>query len=182
MQCPDASELMSLSMDTQLDAAQEQRLAEHLRSCEACRTLCENMQAACELFRDPEMALPPVDLTARVMTRVRRQSRPFAAARNLLLVLLAGLVLLAVGAVPLIGLAVTAFSDASAFNAALQAALRLASLMGTLLGSLDVIFRALLTGPQAAVAIVGLVVAIGLGFVWYRLVTWQGRPYAQSTS
>jgi len=182
MQCPDASELMSLSMDAQLDPAEEQRLAEHLHSCDACRTLWEHMQAACALFNEPQMALPPVELTARVMRRVRRQKRPIAAARSVLLVLLAGLVLLAVGAVPIMGVAVCALSDASAFNAALQAALRLTSLMSTLLGSLDVIFRALLVGPQAAVTIMGLVAAIGLGLIWFRLLTWQGKSYAQSTS
>jgi anti-sigma factor RsiW len=62
--------MMSLSLDGLLDEQDEQELFNHVGTCEACADLWDRMSLVQVMFSRPVEAVPPVNLTARVMARV----------------------------------------------------------------------------------------------------------------
>ncbi|HUV93982.1 MAG TPA: zf-HC2 domain-containing protein [Anaerolineae bacterium] len=93
MQCREASEMMSLRLDSELHPQEEQALLQHVLTCDNCQAEWEAIQRACALFRSPTFAPPPPDLSSKVMTRVRRHQSHLATLRNGVALLLAVVIL-----------------------------------------------------------------------------------------
>ena len=66
---------MSAHVDGCLDPAGEQRLADHLAACAACRLDLEALQHTVKLLQQMEPVAPPPSLTAQIRARIRRSRR-----------------------------------------------------------------------------------------------------------
>jgi predicted anti-sigma-YlaC factor YlaD len=74
--CPQFSAQMSLALDNQLSTAEERKLLDHLRTCDACRAQWEALQQIERLFTTAPLISPPAGFAARVSARLtRRESR-----------------------------------------------------------------------------------------------------------
>jgi len=77
MRCGEASELMSLSLDEELPAAQMGALKEHLSVCLACQDEWIDLYRFSAWLSDVPLMSPSAGFTARVMSRLaQRQARP----------------------------------------------------------------------------------------------------------
>jgi len=70
MRCREATELMSLRLDNQLETEAGKRLDDHLESCETCSVLWSAMRRAEMLLAQAPMVEPEVGFTSRVMARL----------------------------------------------------------------------------------------------------------------
>lgn len=70
MPCQDASELMSLSIDNRLSAAEQQNLEVHLAACESCRDEWAYMRRMNALLAGAKRVQPPPGFTTHVMARI----------------------------------------------------------------------------------------------------------------
>ena len=179
MHCPEASELMSLQLDDLLVEEQAKVLEQHVRDCEPCAELWQQMQSAALLFADMERVLPPANLTDNVMVAVRRKE---ARARYLRrgIVLSVGLLLVsALALIPLLAVAVSAINNPELARAGLGLVLRIVEVLGVLAGAVRGILLATLGGPNCLIP-VGYVLFAGLLVaLWARVVTRPVRIIAR---
>lgn len=78
MRCSQAGKRLSAYLDEELRAAERERLAAHLRGCEACRGRLAGLERVRALFRGVERPAAPAGFGARVLAAVRspERSRP----------------------------------------------------------------------------------------------------------
>lgn len=74
MNCNEYLPLLSGHLDGANSAAEEARLQKHLASCKQCRTLLAQLEQADTMLLSSK-ATPPADLTARIMTQVRKEAK-----------------------------------------------------------------------------------------------------------
>ncbi len=74
MKCNDYLPLLSGHLDSMNTAVEEQRLQKHLSACKHCRALLAQMEQTDALLHASKSE-PPADLTARIMARVRKESK-----------------------------------------------------------------------------------------------------------
>ena len=179
MRCPEASELMSLQLDSALHPEEELALQQHLFTCESCRAEWEAMRRACALFHSLAFAAPGPDLSSRGMASVRRHELRFAIFRN-------GIAL-TFGVVILTALCLSFWMTASSpvevilGNPPLASAIAsivvgVASVLGTLLHAAALVVQAVLTGPGCAVLLGYVAIAGSLTLWWVGLVTRRAWP------
>lgn len=170
MQCLDASELMSLRLDQDLVLQDEEALQAHLAECADCRQAWALMQRAHALFDDVVMRAPPLDLTSRVMARVRQRDRKMRLWRTGIVAFVGLLVTAALAIAPIMTLVNTATENPLVVNALLGVATRVLGVAGTLLGAMATFARALATRPGGLYVVGYLVLAAGLLVGWLRIV------------
>lgn len=171
MHCSEVSEVMSLRLDTELPLDQERAFQEHLAMCESCAALWRIMQQASALFENAELAAPPPQFAAKVMTRLHRRNAWLVVARSLLMVVL-GLVIAAVCCLaPLADTPLAPLLGApSTLSTTLGALLALLGAVGTVVRALLLMGRALFFSPPWVVWVIYLSVVAGLTALWVRLV------------
>lgn len=76
MRCQEASELMSLRLDDQLEGDARERLEQHLDMCDSCAQLWEIMQRVERLLSRAPIVAPADGFTARVMARLPERRLP----------------------------------------------------------------------------------------------------------
>ncbi len=76
MRCREASELMSLRLDNQLETGSGEQLDQHLASCDTCAQLWMAMRRAGMLLARAPMVEPAAGFTARVMARLPERPVP----------------------------------------------------------------------------------------------------------
>jgi len=178
MRCLEASELMSLRLDSNLSSQEEQALQEHLLTCEGCRAEWEAMQRASALFHGATLAAPAPDLFSRVMGGIRLRDLRLAILRNSLFLLLGAVILTALA----LSLWTTVASPVGAIldnppliSAVASIVVGLFDLVGTLLRAMALVLRTILACPSS-VGLVGYVAAAGaLALWWIRLVSGRTR-------
>lgn len=74
MPCQDVSELMSLSIDNRLSAAEQQNLDAHLAACDSCRDEWAFMRRMNALLVGAKRVQPPPGFTAHVMARIQQRT------------------------------------------------------------------------------------------------------------
>lgn len=169
------SQQMSLALDGALSPEEERRLRAHLQECLACAALWEEMQGISGLFERPPLLAPPPDLTAKVMRRVGWHERWRAWARRLAIFSLVGLLTAMVLAIPLIGISTLAVNHPALSQAILRALVRAAEVGRILWKALAMILRAFLGQTEWIALCVWLLIAVGLGVGWVRLVSRAAR-------
>ena len=80
--CSQARALMSEQLDGRLSDTVASGLAEHIAQCTACQTRWQAMQHVARFFQDVDMALPPLDFTARVINRLTARELDRVAVRS----------------------------------------------------------------------------------------------------
>ena len=81
MNCDEYLPLLSGHLDGENSEPEEHRLQAHLRICGSCRALLAQMKQNDALLRS-SAAMPPVDLTDRIMREVRKESKPKKSAKK----------------------------------------------------------------------------------------------------
>ncbi len=182
MHCLEASEAMSLRLDTDLGVQQEQALQEHLAVCEHCRCEWEWMQQADALFANVNSAAPPPLFTDRVMSRLQRR---VAWRSTLRAGMISILVLAVLGIVSTIIFSGNGLWTSQAhgtwnmppFLVALVGVLaRFLDITGTILKALGLALEGLLAGPNYFLVIGYLQLAGGLMLLWMRFLSRHLRP------
>ena len=75
MNCDEYLPLISGHLDGANSEFEERRLQEHLQTCESCRALLSQMEQNDALLKG-SAAMPPADLTDRIMRQVRKEKQP----------------------------------------------------------------------------------------------------------
>lgn len=84
MKCNQIIPLLSGHLDGANSEIEERRLQQHLKTCRHCRELLAQMEENDALLASQE-AQPPVDLTARIMSQVRKEEKKPRFGRNFLI-------------------------------------------------------------------------------------------------
>jgi len=172
MQCPTASERMSLRLDGALSEEESRELDEHMLSCAACRREWELMQRASAAFEGVEMVAPPTDFSARLMRRVQRRSTWLAILRGGLAVLLVGVLVMALVAVPLrllYSLSETVAGTPSLISTLVGVLTRWVQVARTMLDAMQLTLHAVLTSPTGML-VLGYVLVCAIVVVgWAKL-------------
>ena len=176
MHCLEASELLSLQLDTDLSPDAEQSLREHLVSCVPCQLEREKMQRVNALFAQPEFLTPAPVFAQGVMMAVARRRRWLSLLRGGLVVMLGLVILAGLGLAPLLALMTTALDNPSIINAVVDMVVRLVAVSGTLLRAVGLIIQALCERPGCLYIGAYLALALALSLGWLRLVA---RPVRQ---
>ncbi len=180
MRCREASEMMSLRLDSELHPQEEQALLQHVLTCDSCRAEWEAIQRACALFRSPTFAAPPPDLSSKVMTRIRRHESQLAILRNGV-VLLLGIVILTsfclsfwLMAAPPIE---SVLDNPPLVSAMATIVVGVVTTLVTLLRAVALVAQAVVAGPGCIGLLSYVAVAGALAMWWIRLV-WGRRGLA----
>jgi anti-sigma factor RsiW len=101
MTCDQLREFLDPHVDGELDVLRSAEFTRHLRTCEACRQLCDRHEKLREVLQLPELYFQlPAQLEQRIRERVRRSSpQPSAMSLHRRVVIARGPVLAAVAAV-----------------------------------------------------------------------------------
>lgn len=84
MKCNQIIPLLSGHLDGANSEIEERRLQQHLKTCRHCRELLAQMEENDALLASQE-AQPPVDLTARIMSQVRKEEKKPRFGKNFLI-------------------------------------------------------------------------------------------------
>ncbi|HOG47813.1 MAG TPA: anti-sigma factor [Anaerolineae bacterium] len=178
MRCHEVHEWMSLRLDGCLPAAEERQLEAHLAGCPACTAAWAEWQEIASLFEGAPLALPPEDLTAKVLARVHKPR--WGAFAGSVIAMVAGLGLL--GALllwPLAGACSAAMTTAQMPGLLGVMAAALAQLLETatlLAGTGRIVLLALLT-PHSAAAAMGYALLTMVALMgWLRMVSHRRMP------
>jgi len=180
MQCPEASELLSLRLDRRLSSDEERCLQAHLASCEACREEWQALQQVHRLFGQARMVAPPPLMKERIMARIRRRDDRLAAWRRGLLFFLGLVIVLILSSSLFFGLSaivINAPDSSSLISTLAEAATRIVAITATVFQALATCLRALLASANWLIVVGYLAMAGALLMGWTRLVT---RPYRGS--
>lgn len=174
MECPAASELMSLRLDDALSGQEVRALDEHLATCVHCSAEWERMQRACAPFvgMAVRLAEPPAQFTAQVMRRVQRHRNRLSWAKVGLSLLLIGLIMTTLFVAPLRAIF---FSGAAAGEPALVSIVLgtlsgVASVAATVWRAMTLIVRSVLASPTWLVALAYVAVCAVVAVGWAKLV------------
>jgi anti-sigma factor RsiW len=179
MHCLDASELMSLRLDSALADGQEEALREHLSGCQACAAQWEALQRVSCLFEHADYAAPSPVFLRKVMARIQRRAAWLSVLRHGLIFFLGLVILSAVCLGPLLALRsllLSVLGDTSMVNAIVGVAVRMVDILNTLARAMGLVLKALFSGNGCVVLLGYLLVAGLLAACWLRLVA---RPAGQ---
>ena len=185
MRCLEASELMSLRLDSALAEGEEQVLREHLAGCESCAAEWQMMQRVGTLFAQVDLMPPPPTFTQQVMGRIRRRSVWLSIMRHGLIFFLGLIILSALSLSLLVGpqsLLVAILGNTPLVNAFVGALVRLVDILGTLVRAIGLIWRAIISSPCWMVLAGYLLVAGLLALWWLRLVARPVRAVSREGS
>lgn len=171
MRCREASEWMSLQLDSLLAEEEAQALRSHLAACAGCRAEWERMLRACELLEDVEFAAPSSALAARVLARIRRRELRSAFLRGGAMSLLGLAVLVAAGIVPLVSTLGMALSNPTTVHALVGFAVHAVDILSTLAGAVELVLDAVFAVPTFLVLVGYVVITGALALAWMRLVS-----------
>jgi anti-sigma factor RsiW len=177
MQCPEASELISLRLDCPLSAEQERVLQAHLADCQACQEEWRMMQQVHAMFDKVKLALPPPLMKEQIMDKIRqRDSRLATWRRGLLLFFSVSILLILVTAlfIGVSSLIVSALNGPSVIRPVAEAFTHIVAIVATVFGASATCLRALLTSSNRLILVGYLLLAGALLLGWTSLVT---RPY-----
>lgn len=177
MQCPEASELISLRLDQRLSADQERVLRAHLVDCPTCQKEWQMMQRVTALFDKASLAASPPLMGDRIMARIRQRDRKLAGWRSGVLLSLGAIFALALGSVlcmVIFSLVFSALNEPSFVRTAAETMMHVVSIITTIFEALMIFLRALLASPTWPIIVCYLILAGGLLLAWTRLVT---QPY-----
>jgi anti-sigma factor RsiW len=182
MQCLEASELISLRLDQQLSAEQEQALRAHLVDCQICQKEWQMMQRVTALFDKVSLKAPPPAMGDRIMATIRQRDSRLAGWRRGILWSLGAIVALVLGSISYVGissLVISALEQPSIIRTLAEAMVQVASIVTMILDVLAIFIRALLTSPMWPIMVVYLILAGALLLAWTRLVTRSYRVVAE---
>lgn len=185
MRCREASERMSLRLDSALAEGDEQALREHLAGCESCAAQWQMIQRVDALFAQVDLASPPPAFAQQVMGRIQRRSLGLSIVRHGLLLLLGLIILSALTLGPLLApqspLA-TLLHNPSILNALIGTLVRLVDILRTLLRAMGLVWGAILSSP-CWIVLLGCTLSVGLLALWWlRLVARPAQPVTQRGS
>lgn len=182
MQCHEASELMSLRLDADLQEAEELALHEHLAGCDHCASEWQLFQRLDLLLAQEGLVAPSSSFARRVMGHIRRRSVWLSLARGALLLLLGLVILSALASSWLIGsrsVLMALLSNTPLLNALVGALVRLLAILSTLAGAVRLFWRALLSSP-CWVVLAGYTILAGLLTLWWlRLIARPARAVSR---
>lgn len=169
--CPQFSEQMSLALDKQLNAREEDELREHLRTCDACRARWDALQEIERLFAAAPLISPPAGFTARVSARLtERESR-----RQIIF----GVLALVIGAVVLGLISLASLGEVApalyllvttpAAGHGLSVVTELLSTLESVLNALWLLAVACLHSPAALICVTYSLVILALNVLWLRV-------------
>lgn len=171
MQCSKVSELMSLRLDGLLDSAAQERLDQHLASCQPCeeewRVLCE----LSELFQSAPLSVPAPGFAARVTHRVA-ETRAKQELRRGAFLLSGGLLLLLLLTLPsLLGMAMLIgdLSSPTLISTGISTLTALLSALRSVGDAVALLLSASLSTPAVVLAPAYIAIALVTMFVWVRL-------------
>ncbi|MHB0856145.1 MAG: zf-HC2 domain-containing protein [Anaerolineae bacterium] len=181
MQCPEASDLISLSLDMPLDSSAERRLQEHLAGCHTCTRERSAVQKLSSLLA-AEPALSPSPLfTRNVLERIQQREAWRALLRRSALLITGLFVLATAGTLLVAGISSVAWqllgSPSSASTIA-DVLLRVVGILLTVVRAAALIPRTLLTGTNPALAIAYVAATAALVLWWVKLIA---RPAQKKT-
>jgi len=169
MRCREASEMMSLRLDSELHPQEEQALQQHLLMCDSCRAEWEAMECACALFGGVVPTPPPPGLSSRVMAAIGQRESRLAILRNSVALCLGLLILTML----CLSFWITAASplDTILHSAPLVSAIAtmtvgVIDILGTLLRAGALVVRTVLTSP-GYVGLMGYVAVAGALVLWW---------------
>ena len=172
--------MMSLQLDSELHPQEEQALRKHVLTCHSCQAEWEAIQRACALFRSPTFAAPPLDLSSRVMTRIRRHESQLAILRNGV-VLLLGVVILTsfclsfwLMAAPSVE---SVLDNAPLVSAMATIVVGVGTTLVTLLRAVALVAQAVVAGP-GSIGLLGYVAVAGALAMWWVRLVWGRRGLA----
>jgi len=175
MRCLEATRLMSLQLDSLLAEAQERALRGHLSTCGACRAEWERMQSLDLLLAGSELSNPSPMFSTKVMARIKRHRMWVIALRRGGVFCLVIIVLLALGIIPLMAVSAIALGNPSIVHVLVGALLSIFEVLGTLLRALQLLLRALLSGPSLFILMGCIALAVSLTLGGVRLVVRPAR-------
>jgi len=185
MRCREASELMSLRLDSALAEGDEQTLREHLAGCESCAAQWQMIQRVDVLFAQVDLASPPPAFSQLVMGRIQRRSLGLSIVRHGLLLLLGLIILSALTLGPLLAPQsplTTLLRNPSILNAFIGTLVRLVDILRTLLRAIGLVWGAILSSP-CWIVLLGCTLSVGLMALWWlRLVVRPAQPVTQRGS
>jgi len=183
MRCPEASETMSMHLDSALSAEEERALEGHLRECPECRRELELIQRVDGLLRDAQLRQPAPHFVSRVMVRVERDRQRAMWVRGALILLLGVVTGLALCLIPLLSPAPPVqgvVTRPSLVSSLVGVLMHLLAVLTTLFDALGALSQTLL-GTSAFVGLLGVVgLATLLTVLWLTALTRaSGRVYRQ---
>lgn len=177
MHCQQATELMSLELDSMLDQAERHELDFHLAECADCRQTWAAMQQISSMFENAPMASPAPGFTQRVNQRIiKRQARKQ---------LMAGYTVLAAGLLLLLALPLTYLAQPMSnirqvivqqpglVGNSLQLLMRFGGILGTFLQACWLLISAVSQSIPQPVLLVSFLFAGSLIVAWLRLISGQ---------
>ena len=171
MHCLEASEGMSLQLDSLLTEDEAQALRSHLKVCGDCRMEWHSMVSACELFEGVEFAAPSSDLADRVLARIRRREMRSSFLRGGAMWLLGLAVLAAAGIVPLLSTCGLALGNPATMHALVSFTVHAVDILSTLARAVELVVGALFAVPAPLVLVGYVLVAGALALAWMRVVS-----------
>ena len=183
MNCKETGQLMSLSLDDALTADEARQLQMHLGFCQSCQARWISMKRISQLFTDAPMVPPPADFAVKVSQRLAQRE---ARRRWILggLILLMGIIVLAVLALPAIIAARTALEQLPIYSLllshGLQLILKLISVARPLAKAGWLAITALLSPSGRPILISYSFAVFALTAFWVRLVSGQQRGYREA--
>lgn len=180
MQCPRASELMSLKLDNQLSPGQDKALDQHLSDCETCRFEWQMMRETAELFEDVSLAEPAPMFSDGVMTRVRRRSAWISVLRGGVALVLGIVILLAAGIIPIKALSLVSLRVSSSplvISTIVGLFVRMVKIIEVLIRAGGLVVGAVFGAPNYIVLLTYALLCVTLSVGWIRLLLWP-RPLA----
>jgi anti-sigma factor RsiW len=169
MNCLEASERMSLSLDALISSDEECALQGHVAQCEACQIEWQGIQAVAELFSTVQPVAPPPDFALRVMTRVQSHNRRARMVRQGSVFALGLVVLATLGIIPVMTMITLALRNPSVVQALSGAAMNVMDVANTLARAIRLLAGAMLSGVSWPMMVGYVVVAATLVIGWVGL-------------
>ncbi|MCR4405742.1 MAG: zf-HC2 domain-containing protein [Anaerolineae bacterium] len=171
--CPQFSEQMSLALDKQLSAREENELRAHLRTCDACRAQWDALQEIERLFATAPLISPPACFAVRVSARLaERESR-----RQIIF----GVLALVIGAVVLGLISLASLGEVApalyllvttpAAGHGLTVVTELLSTLESVLNALWLLAVACVRSPAAMICTTYSLIILALNVLWLRVLT-----------
>ncbi|MHB1295682.1 MAG: hypothetical protein ACYC4R_11885 [Anaerolineae bacterium] len=173
MQCPEVTELMSLSLDMPLEAHDEEFLQEHLAACHDCTQTWMRMQTLSSLLAAaPAIPAPPL-FTQAVLERIQRRETWGALLRRSTLLIIGLFVLATAGTFLVAGISSLAWQilgNPSSADTFAGVFLRLADIIGSIVRAATLVPRTVLIGTNPALVVAYIAAAAALVLWWVKLI------------